>query len=358
MASIQDQINKIRQENQQLQDQIRQSLEGGNDAKLSEMEVTAVQPSSMKLKVRNTLKGHMGKVYSCAWSPVVDSRLMVSASQDGKLIIWNALTTFKTYAISLRSNWVMTCAYSGAGNFVACGGLDNIVSIFNINQLNEVNLESNHPTPPHRELSQHTGYISACKFLSSDKQILSSSGDMTCILWDIEMGRPVKTFQSHTGDCMSVSVSPDENQFVSGGCDAYAKLWDVRSGKCVATFGGHDSDVNCVQFFPNGLSFATASDDNTCRLFDIRASRELMVYSDDSVREGATSISFSKSGRIMYAAYDEKSVVAWDTLKGKIVQNLTLEQDGPEGRVACLAVSPDGNALATASWDNNLHIWA
>lgn len=355
MASIQEQINKARQEAQSLQDQIKKSMEGGNDAKLGELDVPGISPT--KFKVRNTLRGHLGKVYSCAWSPVPDSKLMVSASQDGKLIIWNALTTFKQYAITLRTNWVMTCSYSNSGQYVASGGLDNIVSIFNINQLTDAS-ESTQPTTPHRELSQHTGYISACKFISNDKQILSSSGDMTCICWDIEMGRPIKTFQSHTGDCMSVSVSPDESQFVSGGCDAYAKLWDIRSGKCVSTFGGHDSDVNCVQFFPNGLSFATASDDNTCRLFDIRASRELMVYSDDSVREGATSISFSKSGRLMYAAYDEKSIVVWDTLKGKIVQNLSSEQNGPDGRVACLAVSPDGNALCTASWDFNLQIWA
>ena len=33
MASIQEQINKARQEAQSLQDQIKKSMEGGNDAK-------------------------------------------------------------------------------------------------------------------------------------------------------------------------------------------------------------------------------------------------------------------------------------------------------------------------------------
>ncbi|KAG2374755.1 hypothetical protein C9374_010499 [Naegleria lovaniensis] len=327
MASIQEQINKARQEAQSLQEQIKKSMEGGNDAKLSQLDAAPITPT--KLKVRNILRGHLGKVYSCAWSPVPDSKLMVSASQDGKLIIWNALTTYKQHAITLRTNWVMTCSYSNSGQYVASGGLDNIVSIFNINQLTEAT-DSSQPTTPHRELSQHTGYISACKFISNDKQILSSSGDMTCICWDVEMG---------------VQSRPSNRTLVTIG-EVCSYFWWSRL------------DVNCVQFFPNGLSFATASDDNTCRLFDIRASRELKVYSDDSVREGATSISFSKSGRLMYAAYDEKSIVVWDTLKGKIIQNLTNEQNGPDGRVACLAVSPDGNALCTASWDYNLQIWA
>ncbi|ELW52789.1 Guanine nucleotide-binding protein G(I)/G(S)/G(T) subunit beta-2 [Tupaia chinensis] len=57
------------------------------------------------------------------------ARLLVSASQDGKLIIWDSYTTNKVHAIPLRSSWVMTCAYAPSGNFVACGGLDNICSI-------------------------------------------------------------------------------------------------------------------------------------------------------------------------------------------------------------------------------------
>lgn len=58
------------------------------------------------------------------------SRNLVSASQDGKLIVWDSYSTNKVYAIPLRSSWVMTCAYAPSGSFVACGGLDNICSIY------------------------------------------------------------------------------------------------------------------------------------------------------------------------------------------------------------------------------------
>lgn len=57
-------------------------------------------------------------------------RNLVSASQDGKLIVWDSYTTNKVHAIPLRSSWVMTCAYAPSGSFVACGGLDNICSIY------------------------------------------------------------------------------------------------------------------------------------------------------------------------------------------------------------------------------------
>ena len=222
------------------------------------------------MKPRRVLKGHLAKIYAMHWS--TDRRHLVSASQDGKLIIWDAYTTNKVHAIPLRSSWVMTCAYAPSGNYVACGGLDNICSVYNLSSREG-------PTRVARELSGHSGYLSCCRFIN-DRRILTSSGDMTCMLWDVETGSKVTEFADHLGDVMSISINPtNQNVFVSGACDAFAKLWDIRTGKAVQTFAGHESDINAIQFFPDGNAFGTGSDDASCRLFDIRADRELNQYS-------------------------------------------------------------------------------
>jgi len=300
--------------------------------------------SGEKPKTRRTLKGHLAKIYALHWPS--NQVHLVSASQDGKLLVWDALTTNKTHAVPLRSSWVMTCAYSPSNNFVACGGLDNICSIYNL-QSTEL------PIRVCRELNAHTGYLSCCRFVN-DKQILTSSGDMTCILWDIEAGIKVREFAEHDGDVMSIALSPDMKSFVSGACDGTAKLWDVGSGKVTQSFTGHESDINAVTFFPNGEAFATGSDDSSCRLFDVRASRELQVYSSDSIQCGITSVAFSISGRYLFAGYDDYSCQGWDTLKGQRVFAL----DGHDNRVSCLGINVDGTALCTGSWDSLLKIWA
>ena len=223
----------------------------------------------LSLRTKRTLKGHLAKIYAMHWS--TDRRHLVSASQDGKLIIWDAYTTNKVHAIPLRSSWVMTCAYSPSGNYVACGGLDNICSIYNLSTREG-------PTRVARELSGHSGYLSCCRFIN-DRRILTSSGDMTCVLWDVDTGSKIHDFADHLGDVMSLSINPiDHNMFVSGACDAFAKIWDIRQQKCVQTFAAHDSDINAVQFFPNGNAVGTGSDDASFRLFDLRAQRELQSY--------------------------------------------------------------------------------
>ncbi|CCM03768.1 uncharacterized protein FIBRA_05915 [Fibroporia radiculosa] len=293
------------------------------------------------MRPRRTLRGHLAKIYAMHWA--TDRRHLVSASQDGKLIVWDAYTTNKVHAIPLRSSWVMTCAYSPSGNYVACGGLDNICSIYNLHSKEGNNVKGA------RELSAHSGYLSCCRFLN-DRQIVTSSGDMTCMLWDIEAGVRVVEFSDHTGDVMSLSLGPNQNVFVSGACDASAKLWDIRSGKATQTFTGHESDINAVNFFPNGDAFATGSDDASCRLFDIRADRELNAFTHDNILCGITSVAFSISGRILFGGYDDWTCNAWDTLKGERVGVLT----GHENRVSCLGVSADGMALCTGSWDSTL----
>jgi WD40 repeat protein len=250
------------------------------------------------MKTKRTLKGHLAKIYAMHWS--TDRRHLVSASQDGKLIIWDAYTTNKVHAIPLRSSWVMTCAYSPSGNFVACGGLDNICSIYNLSAREG-------PTRVARELSGHSGYLSCCRFIN-DRRILTSSGDMTCVLWDVETGAKLTEFADHLGDVMSLSINPlDNNQFVSGACDAFAKLWDIRQQKCVQTFAAHDSDINAIQFFPNGNAFGTGSDDASCRLFDIRADRELQSY---TVSTGPPSSKPQQSWRLrLFCEYPANIVV-------------------------------------------------
>eukprot|EP01006_Ploeotia_vitrea_P046596 TRINITY_DN67039_c5_g2_i1.p1 TRINITY_DN67039_c5_g2~~TRINITY_DN67039_c5_g2_i1.p1 ORF type:complete len:347 (+),score=159.85 TRINITY_DN67039_c5_g2_i1:253-1293(+) len=301
------------------------------------------------LKARRLLKGHFGKIYAMHWAP--DSKLLVSASQDGKLIIWNAFSTNKVHAIPLRSSWVMTCAYSpGAGELVACGGLDNLCSVYR--------LPSDHSTmsqqKAYAELAQHEGYLSCCRFITN-QEIITSSGDSTCILWDIESKTPKVQFNDHTGDVMSVSIYNSKDIFVSGSCDSYAKLWDHRAKKaCVKTFRGHESDINSVAFFPDGNAFGTGSDDSSCRLFDIRAHRQVGRYSTDKILCGITSVAFSKTGQILFAGYDDYNCIAWSTATCNQNRQLT----GHDNRVSCLGVSPDGYALCTGSWDMVLKIWA
>lgn len=153
-------------------------------------------------------------MYSLDWSN--ERNRIVSASQDGRLIVWNALTSQKTHAIKLPCAWVMTCAFSPNGQSVACGGLDSVCTIFNLNS--PTDKDGNLPVS--RMLGGHKGYVSSCQYVpDEDTHLITSSGDQTCVLWDITTGLRTSVFggefqSGHTADVLryrSFSYSGEAN---------------------------------------------------------------------------------------------------------------------------------------------------
>ena len=117
----------------ELKQQIEQMRKQTGKTILAEM-AQDVGCDSYEPKNRNTCTGHFGKIYALHWGP--DSNAIVTASQDGKLIIWSSHSGNKQLAITLNSAWVMTCAFSPTYEFIASGGLDNTVSIFKTSNQN------------------------------------------------------------------------------------------------------------------------------------------------------------------------------------------------------------------------------
>jgi len=307
-------------------------------------------PLAPQLRERRNLKGHFGKIYGIAWCG--DGIHLVTASQDGKIILWNSYTTNKKLAISLQMGWVMALDYSPSGNFIASGGLDNVCSVFRITE-ETVGWDTR---TAFAELRQHEGYVSDCKFVD-DTKILSASGDSTIIDWDLNAKHPVRTFKDHTGDVMSINLHPTDKQlFVSGSTDGTVRLWDLRENKCTQTFRAHSSDVNVARYFPSGRCLASGSDDSTIRLWDIPSRRQVNQYDDvqNKLITAVGDLDFSLSGSTLFASYaDPPFCLAWNTLSGEQIGSIVHPIRAPR-----LRVHPKGTVLATGGWDCIVRLFA
>ncbi|XP_076012410.1 guanine nucleotide-binding protein subunit beta-5b-like [Genypterus blacodes] len=338
-------LASLKKESDTLKKKLEEERKKLSDVELHQVAEKVEVLGAFSLKPRRVLKGHGNKVLCMDWCK--DKRRLVSSAQDGKVIVWDAFTLNKEHGLSLPCTWVMACAYAPSGCAVACGGLDNKCTVFPLSMDKNENLAAKK-----KSVAMHTNYVSGCTFTNSDMQILTSSGDGTCALWDVESGQLLQSFHGHTADVLSLDLAPSEtgNTFVSGGCDKKANVWDMRSGQNIQSFESHDSDINCVKYYPSGDAFASASDDGTCRFFDLRADREVAVYQKDSIIFGASSVDFSMSGRLLFSGYNDYTINIWDVLKGTRVSMLF----GHENRVSRVRVSPDGTALCSASWDSTL----
>ncbi|KAL7581722.1 hypothetical protein ACA910_022262 [Epithemia clementina (nom. ined.)] len=366
MSDLNSKIEAAKEKVTALKRQISSTQAGKQDLTLGRA-ATGVDPPLASLrtpptiKQRRLLKGHFGKVTACHWGG--DSRTLVSASQDGNLLVWNAVSGNKVQSISLKSSYVMSVGIEQSqGNLIACGGLDNLCTVY----------RRGDGAGGATEMASHDGFLSCCRFLS-EQQMVTASGDSTCILWDIATAKPISTFAEHQADAMFLSVFPDKKTFVSCSVDQTAKVWDIRAPKAsVMTFMGHTADVNCVEVMnSDGKCFASCSQDSTARLFDIRVMNELQKFSipppvpantmgDDAIDqppESFTCLAFSGSGRLLFTGHADGGVYAFDTLSPRSTPVFNLEK-AHERHVSCIGVSPSGSALCTGSWDSYIKVWA
>lgn len=257
--------------------------------------VTKIPRGSCNLTLYNNLKGHQDKIAKLCWS--ADSSKILSASQDGYMIIWDAITGYKKHAIQLENSWVLTCSYSANEKFAASAGLDNNCTIYKIKPdttnfpvlearasayNGNIQMQGSFYQSVQSVLKGHTAYISECEFLGNNS-IVTASGDRTCALWDLNKGSKSRDFIEHSGDVLCLDIFPQnvltDNLIISGGSDFEVKIWDLRSPKSVRSFSVPQTDVNTVKVFPDGNAFAAGYEDGLIRLFDLRSDCQLGYYS-------------------------------------------------------------------------------
>lgn len=71
----------------------KEARKAANDTTLASVAANMEPIGRIQMRTRRTLRGHLAKIYAMHWGS--DSRNLVSASQDGKLIVWDSYTTNK-----------------------------------------------------------------------------------------------------------------------------------------------------------------------------------------------------------------------------------------------------------------------
>ncbi len=133
------------------------------------------------------------------------------------------LDTTMKYGFSCCQGSLKCIAVSGNGKYLAAGGMNERIHIFNVKENRTLG-----------ELSGHSGAITSLQFVE-DSFLISGAEDNTIIIWSCSDWEQVHVLGGHKGCVNGIAVHPTGKLALTVSKDNTMKLWNLVLGRCAFT---------------------------------------------------------------------------------------------------------------------------
>ncbi|XP_061685876.1 PWP2 small subunit processome component [Syngnathoides biaculeatus] len=219
----------------------------------------------------------------------------------GQLLVWEWQSESYVFKQQGHFNNMMSLAYSPDGQYIATGGDDGKVKVWNTNScLCFVTF------------TEHTSSVSNVTFTSSGFVIVSASLDGTVRAFDLHRYRNFRTFTSPRPVQFSSLAVDISGELVSAGAqDSFEIfLWSMQTGRLLEILGGHEGPVSCLCFSPIQSILASSSWDRTIRLWDMMDSWQ--VKETLHLTADALSVAYRPDGQELAVATLNGEISFWN----------------------------------------------
>ena len=122
-------------------------------------------------------------------------------------------------------------------------------------------------TKPIARMTGHQKLVNHVAFSPDGRFIVSASFDNSIKLWDSRDGKFISTFRGHVASVYQVAWSSDCRLLVSCSKDTTLKVWDVRTKKLSVDLPGHQDEVYTVDWSVDGKRVCSGGKDKMVRIW-------------------------------------------------------------------------------------------
>ncbi len=338
-----------------------------------------------------TLDGHTETVNAIGFAP--DGRTLLSAGEDGTVRVWDVTAGKRTAVLSIwKGEQVKSLAVSPDGSRFAAGTVNGGLGLWGLASGKRLQHRRRHDGPiwsvrfsPDGKLlatggydgavrlaevegkqvyflGRHTGGALAVAFSIDGRALASGGGDETVRVWDVATKSARFALKGHRAPVHGVAFGPDNTLLTGGRLPGEAgrgevKVWDVGTDPGKEVRRRHRGFVLAAAFSPDGKLLATGGSDGTVRLHRGQGVKEAPALTGHT--GSVYAVLFGAAGTSLIAggvARDEGKrpageIRVWDPGTNEARAHFRLPSI-----VYCLALSPDGKALAAGGADGKVRL--
>jgi WD40 repeat protein len=335
-------------------------------------------------RVEKHLIGHTDRIFSGSFSQ--DGKRVATASWDGQIKIWDAVSGKELFSLTLpssktqqilgfspNSKTLFTFEDDSNNAYGSIHAWDisnkNAKEIFIIKHQSGLLAQNPDGTmlatvTENRQIQLTdalTGerikffpgvndHIFSMTFSTDGKNLTMLHGQGGITVLDIDLEN--QFVQLPAGKFYGVELSPDGKLALNyGGRLQVVTVWGTVTGQKWLTLSGHTDRVESAEFSPDGKWIVSGSLDGTVKLWDATTGQQLLsfVAHQNSVND----LAFSGDGMHLVTVSDDATAKIWDLsprAEGPVLSE-------PGGAFSGVSYSPDGTRLATSNFNGSLKIW-
>ncbi|MED5404132.1 MAG: WD40 repeat domain-containing protein [SAR324 cluster bacterium] len=332
-----------------------------------------------ELKLISTLPAHKNSVAAGEFNTRGD--VFVSASQDGKLIIWDwkikkqrSVIEFEDAVTDLKIHPKrQEIAVGTAGGNFEIWSLEKGEQLHNINkfesELTQVAFDNNgqriisalengsvhiweYGASLHLQtLSGHERTVESLEFSADSKRLISSAADKSVRIWKLESKEVPEKFEMGTHRVQDVRFVPGSQDFATAGTGSSVIIWNAKDGSRIRELKFHKGKVNALSFHPQDPVLLTAGSDKQWALWNLDSGK--LLHSRRGHASQILTTAFSTDGKSFATAGSDLSIILWKYPQGEPL----IKLKGHTKAVTTVAFSSDGKMLASGAQDNQIILW-
>ena len=246
------------------------------------------------------LAGHSREAWTVDFSP--DGHTLASGGDDGTLKLWNMDTAEERVTLDGHPFTVVDARFSPSGERIASLCLNGSLRVWNIDK------SSHTPTGP--------------------PQLRQSHRRARCLAW------------SHDGRTL-----------VTGGYDGDIMIWDAESMALRSRYRDHNTTVRQILFLDNDQTLLTVSNDNQVLLWSLTDPIQIFRRWEEGT-EIHNALQLKEPGQVALGLRSG-AISIRNYTTGELLATLVGHKD----RVRAMALSPDGQVLASGDESGLIRVW-